>query len=264
MTLDIAGLAASVFRRGVDYIRVPTTLVGLADVAVGIKQGVNALGKKNVIGTFYPPLASINDYRFAQTLHRREIACGMAEIVKVGLLRDPVLLNLLKSYGHELSCSRFGSPAWAAAEVANRAELLTMEELAPNLFEKDLARLVDFGHTFSPAIETLSRFEIPHGLRGRVRHADLDSAGSGTRHRKRAPAHAFSIAARGARVAGLGRAHTRSQPALGCARRRKVSSRGGAEPGRHRQAWFTGISAECLNWRNTGRANAGTRASRYA
>ena len=161
--LDIAGLAASVFRRGVDYIRVPTTLVGLVDVAVGIKQGVNALGKKNIIGTFYPPLASINDYRFAQTLHRREIACGMAEIAKISLLRDPVLLELLESYGRELSCSRFGSPAEIAAEVANRAELLMMEELAPNLFERNLARLVDFGHTFSPSIETLSRFEIPHG-----------------------------------------------------------------------------------------------------
>ncbi len=163
VTLDVAGLAASVFRRGVDYIRVPTTLVGLVDVAVGIKQGVNAHGKKNLVGTFYPPLASINDYRFAQSLHPREIACGMAEILKVALLRDPVLLKLLESHGAELFCSGFSTPEAVAAEVANRAELLMMEELAPNLFEKSLARLVDFGHTFSPSIETLSRFEIPHG-----------------------------------------------------------------------------------------------------
>lgn len=163
ITLDIAGFAASIFRRGIDYVRIPTTLVGLVDVAVGIKQGVNAHGKKNLIGSFHPPLASINDYGFLATLERREISCGFAEIVKMALLRDPALLALLERHGAELLESRFASPVYIARQVTRRAELLMLEELAPNLFEENLARLVDFGHTFSPAIEMASHFEISHG-----------------------------------------------------------------------------------------------------
>jgi len=164
LVLDVAGLAASVYRRGIGYLRIPTTLVGLVDVAVGIKQAVNAHGMKNLVGAFYPPMASLNDYRFLRTLPKREIACGLAEIVKMALLRDPVLLDLLEQHGSELYHSRFAEPQDIAENVSIRAELLMMEELAPNLFEEDLTRLVDFGHTFSPALEIASEFEIPNGF----------------------------------------------------------------------------------------------------
>jgi 3-dehydroquinate synthetase len=163
IVLDTAGFAAAMFRRGIDFVRIPTTLVGLVDVAVGIKQGVNAFGKKNVIGAFHPPLASVNDYRFLKTLALRDISCGLAEILKMALLRDPALFELLEGHGAELLSTRLAEPAQAAREVCRRAELLMLQELAPNLFEENLARLVDFGHTFSPAIETASNFEIPHG-----------------------------------------------------------------------------------------------------
>jgi len=163
VTLDTVGFAASVFRRGIGYVRIPTTLVGLADVAVGIKQAVNAHGKKNLIGAFHPPVASINDYRFLRTLPASEIACGMAEIVKMALLRDASLFSALEKHGRELVFSRFRSPAKTAENVALRSELLMMQELAPNLFERQHARLVDFGHTFSPVIETLSDYQVQHG-----------------------------------------------------------------------------------------------------
>ncbi|MDQ2775378.1 MAG: sedoheptulose 7-phosphate cyclase [Acidobacteriota bacterium] len=163
VTLDVAGLAAALYRRGISYVRVPTTLVGLVDVAIGVKQGVNASGKKNLLGAFYAPLANINDYRFVKTLPRQEIACGIAEIVKIALIRDAPLFQLLENHSQELVLSRFDNPPEVATEVALRAELLMMEELAPNLFEDNLARLVDFGHTFSPAIEALSHYQIPHG-----------------------------------------------------------------------------------------------------
>jgi 3-dehydroquinate synthetase len=162
VTLDIAGLAASMFRRGTRYIRVPTTLVGLVDVAVGIKQGVNAFGRKNILGAFFPPAASVNDYSLLRTSPRRSIACGLAEIVKIALVRDEVLLAAVEDHGRELLSSRCQMPA-AASPILRRAETLMMEELAPNLFETDLARLVDFGHTFSPLIETASDYEIAHG-----------------------------------------------------------------------------------------------------
>jgi 3-dehydroquinate synthase len=163
VTLDIAGLAASMFRRGVSYIRVPTTLVGLVDVAVGIKQGVNAFGRKNILGSFFPPMASVNDYSLLRTSSRRSISCGLAEILKIALVRDEKLLAALEDHGRELLSSRCQTPTVVASPVLRRAETLMMEELAPNLFETDLARLVDFGHTFSPLIETASDYGIAHG-----------------------------------------------------------------------------------------------------
>ena len=163
VTLDIAGLAASMFRRGIRYIRVPTTLVGLVDVAVGIKQGVNAFGRKNILGTFFPPAASVNDSSFLRTSPRRSISCGLAEIVKIALVRDAALLAAVEDHGEELLSSRWQTPAPLASAVLRRAETLMMEELAPNLFETELARLVDFGHTFSPLIETASDYDIAHG-----------------------------------------------------------------------------------------------------
>ncbi len=163
VTLDVVGFAASIFRRGVHYLRIPTSLVGLVDVAVGVKQGVNSHGKKNLLGSFYPPLASINDYRFLKSLPAGEISCGMAEILKMALLRDPVMFEQLEQFGVDLVDSRFSRPPVLAEELLRRAELLMLEELAPNLFERTFARLVDFGHTFSPVIETATQHQIPHG-----------------------------------------------------------------------------------------------------
>jgi 3-dehydroquinate synthase len=92
-----------------------------------------------------------------------EISCGPAEIFKMVLLRDPLLLEMLERDGPKLLASHFAAPSLVAREVLLRAELLMMEELTPNLFEGTLSRYVDFGHTFSPAIETGSDCRIPHG-----------------------------------------------------------------------------------------------------
>lgn len=161
--LDAAGLAAAVFRRGVRYVRIATTLIGMIDVAVGIKQAVNAHGQKNLIGAFYPPLASINDYSFLQTLPADELASGMAEIVKMALIRDAALFEVIQKQGRELIFSRFSSPIGIGRKILLRSERLMMQELAPNLFEEEHARLVDFGHTFSPVIEVCSGYQITHG-----------------------------------------------------------------------------------------------------
>jgi 3-dehydroquinate synthetase len=163
VTLDMAGLAAAIFRRGVGFVRVPTTLVGLVDVSVGIKQAVNAFGRKNILGTFFPPTASVNDYSLVRTSPARSISCGLAEILKIAVVRDHRLLQTVEQHGEDLLHSGFRSPAAVAASVARRAEMLMMEELASNLFETDFARLADFGHTFSSAIETASDYRIAHG-----------------------------------------------------------------------------------------------------
>src|SRR5262245_20880151 len=83
VTLDVAGFAASVIRRGINYIRVPTSLIGLIDVGVGIKQGINFLNKKSIIGAFYPAMVNINDPTFLATLPDAHLSSGIAEIIKI-------------------------------------------------------------------------------------------------------------------------------------------------------------------------------------
>jgi 3-dehydroquinate synthase len=163
VVLDVSGFAASIFRRGVGYLRIPTTLVGQIDVSVGVKQGVNSGRFKNVLGTFYPPLASINDTCFLKTLSATHIAAGFAEIIKMAVIADSALLSLVELHGAELLESRFQSPRPAAEAIMRRAETSMLRELEGNLFETNLQRLVDFGHTFSAAIESDSRYLIPHG-----------------------------------------------------------------------------------------------------
>jgi 3-dehydroquinate synthetase len=162
VTLDITGFAASVFRRGVHLVRVPTSLIGQVDVAVGIKQGINMRGKKSILGAFYPALANINDRTFLATLPSRHIACGIAEIIKMAMVRDADLFSVLEVHAPALLSCRFQDSA-IAREVLIRAERLMIEDLQQNLFETELRRLPDFGHTFSPAIENASGWTINHG-----------------------------------------------------------------------------------------------------
>lgn len=163
VTLDLAGTAASLFRRGVPYLRMPTTLVGMVDTAVGIKQGFNFMSKKNVLGSFYPPLGVINDPTFLASLPHTELSCGIAEIIKMAVVRDRNLIELLESNAAVLLQNRFQSPADLTRQVLLRAEQLMMQELQPNLFEACQARLADFGHTFSPSLELASGYALPHG-----------------------------------------------------------------------------------------------------
>jgi 3-dehydroquinate synthetase len=163
ITLDVAGMAASIFRRGVRYVRVPTTLVGLIDAGVGIKQGVNFASKKNLLGSFYPPFGCVNDPLFLKTLPRRHLACGVAEMIKIALVCDRRLFEILESNIGEFLDSHFQEPAAAADESILRAQLSMLQQLQPNLYEHDLRRWVDFGHTFSPTLELRSRHELAHG-----------------------------------------------------------------------------------------------------
>jgi 3-dehydroquinate synthase len=163
ITLDVAGMAASIFRRGIRYVRVPTTLVGMIDAGVGIKQGVNFASKKNILGSFYPPFGCINDPSFLRTLPRRHLACGVAEMIKIALICDRRLFEILESNIVDFLESHFQKPSAAADESILRAQLSMMQQLQPNLFEHDLKRWVDFGHTFSPTLEIASHHELAHG-----------------------------------------------------------------------------------------------------
>lgn len=163
IVMDVVGVAASLYRRGIAYLRIPTTLIGMVDVAVGIKHGVNFGGKKNALGTFYPPAGAVSDRRFLATLDERYLLCGLAEILKLGLVCDPALFRIIEEYGAALLRSRFTTPAPAADDLIVRAQAAMMRELQHNLFEQDKRRLADFGHTISPALEAASQYRIHHG-----------------------------------------------------------------------------------------------------
>jgi len=163
VVMDVVGLTASLYRRGIDYLRVPTTLIGIVDVAVGIKTAINFLDKKNVLGAFHAPLGAIADRRLLKTLDRRHLACGLAEIIKMGIVRDPILFELAERHAESLLSSGFSEPADVPDEIILRAQASMIDELEPNLFERDKRRLVDFGHTVSPSLEAASGYRMHHG-----------------------------------------------------------------------------------------------------
>jgi 2-epi-5-epi-valiolone synthase len=159
---DMVGFAASIYKRGIQYIHINTTLVGQIDVAVGIKTAVNFNGTKNFLGSFYPPMAALNDPTFLYTLPIREIRCGLAEILKMAIICDRKLFELLEQYG-EVGLGQHFAEDTVTREIIHRAIIRMVEELYPNLYESNLERLVDFGHTFSPRIEVKSKYKIRHG-----------------------------------------------------------------------------------------------------
>jgi 3-dehydroquinate synthase len=159
---DVVTLAASLIRRGITHVRVPTTLVGQVDASIGIKGAVNFRGKKSFLGAFHPPGDVFIDPDALATLPAEAIRDGIAEIAKIGLVRDPALFSLVANNPADLVETRLQSSGGRRIiELAVRAML---DELKPNLFEnRSYKRLVDFGHTFSPALEASYGFQLSHG-----------------------------------------------------------------------------------------------------
>ncbi|MFF1718510.1 sedoheptulose 7-phosphate cyclase [Streptomyces sviceus] len=164
---DIVGFAASIYRRGTPYIRIPTTLIGLVDAGVGVKTGVNYSTGKNRLGTYAPATATFLDRSFLRSLDLRHISNGLAEILKMALIRSEKLFDLLESHGPAVRADRFqgtsGDLARAADAIIAESIHLMLEELQPNLWESSLERCVDYGHTFSPTVEMHALPELLHG-----------------------------------------------------------------------------------------------------
>merc|ERR1712032_1195302 len=154
--LDVVGLAASLFRRRTPYIRVPTTALAYVDASVGAKNGCNFLGSKNRLGTYVPPVAVLLDSSFFKTQQRREVSNSLGEMAKMAIMKSEELFHLLEQHGHGLIEHRFAPQAVsdnAPAHVLRLSIETMLEELAPNLWEHSLDRLVDFGHVVGQNLE---------------------------------------------------------------------------------------------------------------
>jgi 3-dehydroquinate synthetase len=160
--LDIVGFACSIYRRGIPYIKIPTTLLAIVDASVGSKVAVNHFGRRNRIGAYYPPTATYIDKKFIKTQSEREIVNGIAEIFKLAVIKSRELFELLEENAEILIEEKFQYGA-VPVRVINLAITEMIAELGPNLWEKRLDRCVDFGHTFSPVIEMNHMDELLHG-----------------------------------------------------------------------------------------------------
>ncbi len=159
--LDMVGFAAATTHRGVRHIRIPTTVLAQNDSGVGVKNGINAFGKKNFLGCFAPPDAVLNDLAFLRTLHPRDRISGMAEAVKVALIRDAMLFEWLEANADAL---REFVPAVVARMIRRCAEL-HMRQIAHggDPFERGSGRPLDYGHWSAHKLEALTGHELRHG-----------------------------------------------------------------------------------------------------
>jgi len=159
--LDAAGYAAATTHRGVRLIRVPTTVLAQNDSGVGVKNGINAFGAKNFLGTFAPPFAVINDTDFLRTLDVRDQRAGMAEAIKVGLIRDARFFDWLELNVRKLAAFE---PEAMAAQIRWAAEIhLQHIAGAGDPFETGSARPLDFGHWAAHKLEALTHHALRHG-----------------------------------------------------------------------------------------------------
>lgn len=160
--LDLVGFCASIYRRGIPYIKIPTTLLAIVDASVGAKVGANHFGRRNRIGAYYPPVATLLDKNFIRTQDTREIVNGLGEIFKLAVIKSDELFILLEENYEQLINEKFQYGA-VPVRIINLAISKMIEELAPNMWEKKLDRCVDFGHSFSPVIEMKNIPTIFHG-----------------------------------------------------------------------------------------------------
>jgi 3-dehydroquinate synthase len=159
--LDLIGYVASSTHRGIRHIRVPTTVLAQNDSGVGVKNGVNAFGVKNLLGSFAPPFAVLNDSDFLRTLQPRDKIAGIAEAVKVALIRDRMFFEWLEAKADALRACE----ATAMARMIRRCAELHMRQIAQggDPFESGSARPLDYGHWSAHKLEALTAHELRHG-----------------------------------------------------------------------------------------------------
>lgn len=169
LTTDVAGFACASYRRNTPYIRIPTTLIGLVDASVSIKVAVNYGKHKNRLGAYHASQKVLLDFSFLKTLPVDQVRNGMAELIKISVVGNAEIFELLEEHGAELLQTRFGHLD-GTPELRSAGDRLTYQAIAtmldleaPNLHEIDLDRVIAFGHTWSPTLELAPRTPFFHG-----------------------------------------------------------------------------------------------------
>lgn len=159
--IDMVGYAAAIAHRGVKLIRIPTTVLSQNDSAVGVKNSFNILGKKNFLGTFSPAYAIINDRHFLTTLEQRDWISGIAEAVKVALIKDAVFFNFIEEKSALLRARDMESMEYLIYRCAE----MHMEHIAQggDPFESGSSRPLDFGHWAAHKLEYMTNYQLRHG-----------------------------------------------------------------------------------------------------
>lgn len=159
--LDAVGYACATFHRGIRLIRIPSTVLAQNDAGIGVKNGINAFGQKNLLGAFYPATAVINDFQLLTSLTRRDQIAGLAEAVKVALIKDQAFFQWMEQQADALA--HFDHPASRYA-IRRCAELhLAHITGAGDPFERGNGRPLDYGHWAAHKLENLSQHRLRHG-----------------------------------------------------------------------------------------------------
>ncbi len=159
---DITSFAASIYKRGLNFINIPTSLLAQVDSSIGGKTGVNTIHGKNLIGTFYQPKIVLIDVLFLTSLNKRELICGYAEILKHSLIKDKRFFNWLQSNSKKILEDRNLSVLSIAIKQSCE---IKKSFVVKDVREKNLRKKLNFGHTFAHAIEAKTKYskKINHG-----------------------------------------------------------------------------------------------------
>jgi demethyl-4-deoxygadusol synthase len=169
LTTDVAGFACSTYRRKTNYIRVPTSLIGLIDASVAIKVAVNHGKLKNRLGAYHASQKVILDFSFLKTLPIDQIRNGMAELIKIAVVGNKEIFEMLENHGEALLHSHFGylDGTVELQEVAHKLTYNAIQSMlaleVPNLHELELDRVIAYGHTWSPTLELTPEIPMFHG-----------------------------------------------------------------------------------------------------
>jgi len=161
ITGDVTGFVASIFKRGINFINIPTTLLAQVDSAIGGKTGVNSSYGKNLIGSFYQPRLVISDTDFINSLPKKEMICGFAEILKHSIIKDKSFFDWLEKNTKSILAKK---PEELTYAIKKSCEI-KIHFVRQDVSEKGIRMILNFGHTFAHAIEVKNNYSksITHG-----------------------------------------------------------------------------------------------------
>ena len=161
VTGDLTGFVASIFKRGINFINVPTTLLAQVDAAIGGKTGVNSIHGKNLIGAFFQPKLVLSDTSFLKSLKKKEMVCGYAEILKHAVIKDQKFFKWLQLNTKHIFSQNSKKLIYAIKQSCKIKLLIVNKDVN----EKNLRMILNFGHTFAHAIEVKNNYSkhISHG-----------------------------------------------------------------------------------------------------